>query len=222
MRIKGKGLICLFILAALMISAAGCGNSEEKETKPAEGETDITDVTEENTFDNNEESSSDVSNEETSGSDEETSSDDGSGGGTEIILGYKFDVSSNWKLAYADTDYLYYYMTETSDTYDSNVVLSVTSDKSLASAKLSEIEKSLKKKYGDKLHIEKGTTKENGENMLYLELEQMNGDVRARIGQYIVVGEKKAVIFSVYSEEDKFETAKKYAGYVVNTVSFDK
>lgn len=215
MRIKGKGFICLLILTALMIFAVGCGSSEEKETKPAEGETDITDVSDDNTSDNNEESSS-------NGSDEETSSDDGSGGGTEIILGYKFDVSSNWKLAYADTDYLYYYMMETSDTYDSNVVLSVTSDKSLASAKLSEVEKSLRKQYGDKIHIEKGTTKENGENMLYLELEQMNGDVKARIGQYIVIGEKKAVIFSVYSEEDKFETAKKYAGYVVNTVSFDK
>lgn len=215
MRFKGKGFICLFILTALMILAAGCGNSEEKDTKPSEKETHITDESAENTSDNNEESSSD-------GSNEETSSSDGSEEDTEIVLGYKFDVSSNWKLAYADTDYLYYYMMETSDTYDSNVVLSVTSDKSLASAKLSEVEKSLRKQYGDKMHIEKGTTKENGENMLYLELEQMNGDVKARIGQYIVVGEKKSVIFSVYSEEDKFETAKKYAGYVVNTISFDK
>lgn len=215
MRVKGKGLICSFMLAALIIIAAGCGNSEEKDSKPSKDETGITDVSEENTFDNNGESSSDNGNGEPESSDSSEES-------TEIVLGYKFDVSSNWKLAYADTDYLYYYMMDTSDTYDSNVVLSVTSDKSLASAELSELEKSLRKQYGDKIHIEKGTTKENGEKMLYLEMEQMNGDIKSRIGQYIVVGKKKAVIFSVYSEEGKFETAKKYTGYVVNTISFDK
>lgn len=155
----------------------------------------------------------------------ENNGESGNGGSeaeTDIVLGYKFDVGANWKLAYADTDYLYYYMMENADTYDSNVVLSVTSDTSLAAVKLSELEQSLKKQYGDKAVIEKGATKENGESMIYIELEQMNGDVKARIGQYIVVGKEKAVIFSVYSEESKFETAKKYAGYVVNTISFDK
>ena len=214
MRVKGKELICIFISMALTFMIAGCGKSDEKESKPTESESGITDVSEENTSDNNEENSSDNSS-------EDTSSNDSSEESTEIVLGYKFDVSSNWKLAYADTDYLYYYMMETADTYDSNVVLSVTSDKGLAAVDLSELEKSLKKQYGDKTYTEKGVTKENGESMLYVEMEQMNGDVKARVGQYIVAGKKKAVIFSIYSEESKFETAKKYAGYVVNTIAFD-
>lgn len=214
MRVKGKKLILLFTSMALLLMFAGCKKSEEKETKPSENETGMTDISTENSEGGTENSNG---NEET-----DESTEEGSEESTEIVLGYKFDVSSNWKLAYADTDYIYYYMMETADTYDSNVVLSVTSDESLASAELSELEKSLKKQYGDKALIEKGTTKENGENMIYVELEQMNGGVKARIGQYIVVGEKKAVIFSVYSEDSKFETAKKYAGYVVNTISFDK
>lgn len=219
MRVKGKKLMLLFAAMLFMLMLAGCKKSEEKETKPSENETGMTDISTEDseggTKDGNGESNGNAG--EADESTEEDSEDS-----TEIVLGYKFDVSSNWKLAYADTDYIYYYMMETADTYDSNVVLSVTSDESLASAELSELEKSLRKQYGDKVLIEKGTTKENGENMIYVELEQMNGDVKAHIGQYIVVGEKKAVIFSVYSEESKFETAKKYAGYVVNTISFDK
>ena len=208
------------MLMALMLISTACGSSEGKDSKPSEGEAGMTEsptkeTSNDNNADNNNESGSN------NGS-EEAGSNESSEESTEIVLGYKFDVSSNWKLAYADTDYLYYYMMENSDTYDSNVVLSVTSDKSLASVELSKLESSLKKQYGDKALIEKGSTKENGESMLYVEMEQMNGDVKARIGQYIVIGEKKAVIFSVYSEESKFETAKKYTGYVVNTISFDK
>ena len=45
MRVKGKGLICSFMLAALIIIAAGCGNSEEKDSKPSKDETGITDAT---------------------------------------------------------------------------------------------------------------------------------------------------------------------------------
>lgn len=219
MRVKGKNLICLFVLTILILMFAGCDKGEEKETKPSESESGATEVSAENTEGNSTDNSGES---DSNNSSEEETSEDNSEESTEIVLGYKFDVSSNWKLAYADTDYLYYYMMETSDTYDSNVVLSVTSDESLAKVELSELEKSLKNQYGDKVLIEKGTTKENGESMLYVEIEQMNGDIKARIGQYIVVGSKKAVIFSLYSEDSKFDTAKKYAGYVVNTISFDK
>lgn len=210
---KGKKLISLFIMLTVVLTFSGCGsNNKDKETC----ETSETKVNE------SEGGSSETVENESTGEGSETSDSNTDSSKSEIVLGYNFDVSSNWKLAYADTSYIYYYMMETPETYDSNVVLSVTSDEGLAGVDIDDLEESFKNQYGENAVIEMGTTKENGEKMIYVEVEQMNGDIKARIGQFVVVGEKKAVIFSVYSEESKFETAKKYAGYVVNTISFDK
>ena len=228
---KGKKIMCLFAIMAVMLIFSGCGSNKDNEnnnetvetSEPAENKNNDGESEPAETENEGGESES-VENESTDESSEtfDSNTDGSEGENSEIVLGYKFDVSSNWKLAYADTSYIYYYMMETSETYDSNVVLSVTSDEGLAGVDIEELEKSFKNQYGENAIIEKGTTKENGEKMIYVEVEQMNGDIKARIGQYVVVGEKKAVIFSVYSEDSKFETAKKYAGYVVNTISFEK
>ena len=137
---------------------------------------------------------------------------------TEQGKNYTFDIGEWWRYAYEDEQYKFFYMNESEEIYDSNVILSVTEDESLKKADTEVLKNSLKTQYGENIKLENG--KINGCKYVYVELEQENGDEKAYIGQYIIIGNEEAVIFSVYAQESKFEAAVANAKKVVETIAF--
>lgn len=161
--------------------------------------------------DDTKESDGSVEEKESTGTDSSEDPDDDKG--------YKFQLGSNWDYAYSDTEYDFYYL-KTQDGHDANTILSITEDKSLSGVDIRDLEDVIKDSYGKDTKIETGETKENGFDMLYMEMAQKNGDQTAILGQYIVLGDEKAVIFSTYAVEDKYEDAKNKTEKVVNSISF--
>lgn len=146
---------------------------------------------------------------------EEESSD--SSDGTTNIIDEDIDVGNNWKYAYNDGTYIFYYQNISEDVCDSNVVLSIAKDDNLKGVDAEDLVESLQKQSSDaKVNMSEDTA--GGNKVVYMEFEEINGETKAYVGQYIVLGNKKGLIFSVYAEESKFESARKNTREVIDTL----
>lgn len=133
--------------------------------------------------------------------------------------GYSFDTGEWWRYAYDDEQYVFYYMNETAEVYDTNVILSITDDENLKGVSAKALKNTLEEQYGEAAKLEKG--KINGCEYVYMETEQAEGNQKAYVGQYILIGNETSVIFSVYAHEDKFRTALEKTENVLETAGFE-
>lgn len=133
---------------------------------------------------------------------------------------YTADMGNAWKYAYSDGQYNYYYMNVTEDVHDSNIILSITEDETLKGADGKTLENSLIKQY-EAEEIDTLVTLVNDYQVVYLEMEAADGDVEAKVGQYIILGKNRGIIISVYAEKNKFNTAKENAEKVVETIKIN-
>lgn len=177
----------MVVIIASMFWLTACGNSDEEETK------------------------------ETTKTEQESTEENEKGEDTDIAKEFGIEVGENWKYAYNDGTYQFYYLNVSEEVYDRNVVLSIVGDDNLKGVDPDNLKKSLQNQNGEaKVEISEDTV--GGNSVVYMEMEESEGDIKACIGQYIVLGEQESLIFSVYAEENKFETARKNTRAVVDTI----
>lgn len=139
---------------------------------------------------------------------------------TEEEKNFGIDVGENWKYAYNDGTYVFYYLNVSYEIYDTNIVMSITKDDNLKGVDVDKLKESLEMENTDaSVSISDDTEGKN--KVVYMQTEEKNGEEEAVIGQYIVIGEKETLIFSVYAEKGKFETAREKTRLVVDNVSID-
>lgn len=132
--------------------------------------------------------------------------------------GYTYNIGTGWREAYSEEGYEFYYMNISEAEYDSNVVMSVTDDESLGGADIDSLKERLREQYGESAKLE--VEKIGKYDTLYIETKEKTEMSTAYLGQYVVLGEERAVIFSVYAKEASFPVAKEKTKNVVGTVKF--
>ena len=128
-------------------------------------------------------------------------------------------MGKRWKYAYKDQSYIYYYMMNTDEIQDSNVILNITTDESLKGINPEKLEETLKETYKDK-DIVTRIEKINECSILILEMEENDGSTIANVGQYIIFGEDKGIVFSLYAENSKFDMAKEQVENALDSIKF--
>lgn len=132
---------------------------------------------------------------------------------------YVFDVGSDWKFAYSNEGYDYYYLNLSDTVYDSSTVMTFYEEKAFAGQDIEVVLESTKKMYGDLADVElKNIGKKKVVHALIEYAEPEIGSI-SYIDQYVVVGSKTSVIVSVYAKESKYELAKLNVEEVVGTVT---
>ncbi len=185
-----KRVLILTVVCFFLFIIVGC--SKEGETKPEE---------ETNQEDNSGETEGEI----------ETCENEYQGNG------FSIDMGERWKYAYNDQSYIYYYMISEDEVQDSNVILNITTDDSLKEIDPEKLAEALKETYKDK-DIVTRIDKINGYNILIVEMEENDGDMIANVGQYIVLGKDKGIVFSLYAENSKFAMAKEHVETALGSI----